>query len=489
MWYPSFRLLGGLRGRLALSYAVVVLLSVAGSAAFTTASLRGFMLDFIGEDLLTRANLIADDLRGPLSRADADAVKAHIARLDKLTSVRFLVLDRSGQPIAATVDPPPIEVQPTDARVRAALGGEQTVSTTVDRATPNERVQATVPVRGADGAVVGVIRASYTVAQVRAVTDQVFQTAVFGAALAGVAAALAGLVLAASVAHPVREVARAAVRLAGGRSPAPLPAPRGAPDEVRSLVASFNELAAQMAAFERARVEFASDVAHEVRSLGSAMRTAAEALEAGALRDDPRLGQRLVHGLVGHTRRLSRLADDLLGLARLEGGRLQLDLQELDVREPVASAVDELLAEAEERGVALNLELPDGPLAVRGDAVRLVQAIGNLIDNALKYAGDGGRIDVRVRRAEGAIDIAVEDSGPGISEEMRGRIFERYVRLDEQSTAGMGLGLAIASGIARAHDGHLRVEASATGGARFVLRIPGLRPRPSAGAPAAADVA
>ncbi len=478
MWYPSFRLLGGLRGRLALSYAVVVLLSVAGSAAFTTASLRGFMLDFIGEDLLTRANLIADDLRGPLSRADADAVKAHIARLDKLTSVRFLVLDRSGQPIAATVDPPPIEVQPTDARVRAALGGEQTVSTTVDRATPNERVQATVPVRGADGAVVGVIRASYTVAQVRAVTDQVFQTAVFGAALAGVAAALAGLVLAASVAHPVREVARAA-----------LPAPRGAPDEVRSLVASFNELAAQMAAFERARVEFASDVAHEVRSLGSAMRTAAEALEAGALRDDPRLGQRLVHGLVGHTRRLSRLADDLLGLARLEGGRLQLDLQELDVREPVASAVDELLAEAEERGVALNLELPDGPLAVRGDAVRLVQAIGNLIDNALKYAGDGGRVDVRVRRAEGAIDIAVEDSGPGISEEMRGRIFERYVRLDEQSTAGMGLGLAIASGIARAHDGHLRVEASATGGARFVLRIPGLRPRPSAGAPAAADVA
>jgi signal transduction histidine kinase len=476
MWYPSFRLLSGLRGRLALSYAIVVLLSVAGSAAYTTASLRGYMLDFIGEDLLTRAALIADDLRGPLSRADADAVKAHIARLDELTSVRFLVLDGSGRPIAATVNPPPIEVQAT-------------VSTTVDSATPNERVQATVPVRGADGAVIGVIRASFTVAQVRAVTDRVYQTAVFGAFLAGVMAALAGLALAASVAHPVREVARAAGRLAGGRSPVPIPAPRGAPNEVRSLVASFNELAAQMAAFERARVEFASDVAHEVRSLGSAMRTAAEALEAGALRDDPRLGQRLVHGLVGHTRRLSRLADDLLGLSRLEGGRLQLDLRELDVREPVSSAVDELLAEAEQRGVVLTLEVPDGPLAVRADAVRLVQAVGNLIDNALKYAGHGGRVDVRVRRAEGAIDIAVEDSGPGISEEMRGRIFERYVRLDERNTAGTGLGLAIASGIARAHDGHLRVEASATGGARFVLRIPAIGTLPSPGAPAAADVA
>jgi two-component system sensor histidine kinase MtrB len=95
-------------------------------------------------------------------------------------------------------------------------------------------------------------------------------------------------------------------------------------------VGAFNDLADQLWVHEQARREFASDVSHELHSLASAMQTAAEALERGASEANPALGQRLIGGLVGHTRRLSRLADDLLELARWEGGRLRVDAQDMD---------------------------------------------------------------------------------------------------------------------------------------------------------------
>src|SRR3978361_1774526 len=97
----------------------------------------------------------------------------------------------------------------------------------------------------------------------------------------------------------------------------------------------------KMGANEQARGEFASDVSHELHSLASAMQTAAEALERGAAESNPALGLRLVGGLVGHTRRLTRLADDLLELARWEGGRLRVDVQDMDLAEVVRGTLDE----------------------------------------------------------------------------------------------------------------------------------------------------
>src|SRR5262249_60964841 len=123
--------------------------------------------------------------------------------------------------------------------------------------------------------------------------------------------------------------------------PARLPEPRGSTDEIRALVQAFNSLADQLRVHEQARREFASDVSHELHSLASAMQTAAEALERGAAEANPALGQRLVGGLVGHTRRLVRLADDLLELARWGGGGLRIDGQGMDLAGPGRGGLDE----------------------------------------------------------------------------------------------------------------------------------------------------
>src|SRR5262249_11929459 len=161
--------------------------------------------------------------------------------------------------------------------------------------------------------------------------------------------------------------------------------------EVRALVRAFNDLARQLGEHEQARREFASDVSHELYSLAAAMQTAAEALDRGAAQADPELAGQLAAGLVGHTHRPSRLAGGLLELARLEGGRLSLDVDLVDLRDVVEAVQHEWLAEAKQRGVAIAAVLPPGALPVRGDAARLVQALGNLVENALKYAGTGGR--------------------------------------------------------------------------------------------------
>ena len=285
--------------------------------------------------------------------------------------------------------------------------------------------------------------------------------------------------------RPAGQVAQAALALASRRGfgpsaqdtfPAPLPEPRGSTDEIRSLVKAFNSLGDQLRVHEQARREFASDVSHELHSLASAMQTAAEALERGAIEANPALGQRLVLGLVGHTRRLVRLSDDLLELGRWEGGRLRIDVQEIDLAELVRGTIDEWTPEARRRGISLQARLPVGPLLLNGDPIRLAQALGNLVENALKYAGTDGwvRIDVGPELF-GSYELAVTDSGPGIPLDVLPHVFERYFRVEGRTSGGpggMGLGLAIARAIVLAHGGELTAESPRGGGARFVLRFP-----------------
>jgi signal transduction histidine kinase len=470
-------LFASLRSRLIVTYFAIVLVSVTAAAAYTTTALRGFILDLIARNLLSQAQLVADDVRVSLYRGDHRAVSERIGRADAMTAARVLVLDARGEPRGTTADPAPVELRPTDARIAAALAGRMTVSTSVDSATPNERVQATVPVFGPGDEVIGAVRASYTLEDVNGTMGHVNTATLVGAVGAAVAAGVVGLFLAGQVARPVRQVARAATALAtDGRGPR-LAELRSGPSEVRALVSAFDDLAERLAAFERARNEFASDISHELHSLASAMQTAAEALDRGAYAADPAVGALLVHGLVGHTRRLGRLAEDLRGLARLEGGRLALELEDVDLGELLRDVRNEWLAEADQRGITIVLHTPPGALPLRADGVRLVQAIGNLVENALKYAGSGGRVELLVgwNAVDGQYEVAVRDSGPGIPEEVRARVFERYFRIEGRVGAGaggMGLGLAIAYGIARAHGGDLSVESPPDGGARFVLRIP-----------------
>jgi two-component system sensor histidine kinase BaeS len=468
---------------LAITYAVLAVLGVALSAVYTANTVTQGLHDRVVLDLADEARLLAHDVSGPLSAGDIGAVDAYVARAETLTHVRLVIVGQSGDVLAVTRDWSTKE----QTTLAAALLGQTTVNT--DAASQPfggpEVVQVSVPVGMDDGTIVGALQCTYALDEIGPILNRLNVSSVLLGAGAVLVAALAGLYLATSVARPAGQVAQAALELASRRAfgpaaqdtfPAPLPEPRGSTDEIRSLVKAFNSLGDQLRVHEQARREFASDVSHELHSLASAMQTAAEALERGAIESSPALGQRLVLGLVGHTRRLVRLSDDLLELGRWEGGRLRIDVQEIDLAELVRGTLDEWTPEARRRGISLQARLPVGPLPLHGDPIRLAQALGNLVENALKYAGTDGWVRVDVGpELFGSYELAVTDSGPGIPLDVLPRVFERYFRVEGRASGGpggMGLGLAISRAIILAHGGELTAESPRGSGARFVLRLP-----------------
>ncbi|MCA1644049.1 MAG: HAMP domain-containing histidine kinase [Chloroflexi bacterium] len=486
-----------LRGRLATTYAILAVIGVAASALYTANAVRSGLHDRVVLDLADEARLIADQISAPLARGDIGAVEDYVERAETLTHARLLIVNPAGSSLAVTRGWTPTR---GDESLDEALQGRTSVNTdpSAQPFSGSELVRVSVPLLAPNGSLVGALQATYALDEVQAIRSRLNATSLLVGATAVLVAGLAGLLLATSVARPAGQVAQAALALANRRPtglpfgpqsatsfPAPLPAPRGSTQEIRALVQAFNSLADQLRVHEQARREFASDVSHELHSLASAMQTAAEALERGASEANPALGQRLVLGLVSHTRRLVRLADDLLELARWEGGRLRIDAQDMDLAELVRGTLDEWTPEARRSGISLQVRLPAGQLALSGDPIRLTQALGNLIENALKYAGSGGWVRVDVGPAlVGSYELAVTDSGPGIPLEVLPRVFERYFRVEGRASGGpggMGLGLAIARAIVLAHGGELTAESPRGSGARFVLRLP---VPPSAAGPA-----
>ena len=477
MHWPCWRNpVRSLRGQLATAFAGLALLAIFAGALYTGSTLRGLLLEDIAQDLDSEAHEIASAVAPPLAAGDAAAVAEYVSRVDPDTTVHIVVVDAQGSRVATT-DPAPEYAPAGRVSLREALAGRSLGPTPVEGGTGHELLQEALPITTSDGRIVGAIRASYNLDDVQYVLWRLNITTLIGAVGAAVLAAGLGFAFATSVTRPVQRVVRAARELAEGQHGPPLPMPRGGTDELRTMAQAFNSLVHQLAVHERARKEFASDVSHELHALASAMQTAADALERGAADQDPALGRRLVAGLVSHTRRLNRLADDLLQLARWEAGRLRIESADLDVADLVHGTVDEWAGEVQQSGVALQVSVPDSALPARGDRARLMQALGNLVENALKYAGVGGRVSVHVGVSadQRRYEISVADSGPGIPQDVLPRVFERYFRVEGRvggGRGGMGLGLAIARSIARAHGGDLVADSSPGEGARFVLRLP-----------------
>ncbi|HYW89411.1 MAG TPA: HAMP domain-containing sensor histidine kinase [Chloroflexota bacterium] len=475
-----------LRGRLTTTYALLALIGVAASALYTANTLRSGLRDRVGLDLADQARLLASDVSEPLAQGDHTAVEDYVGASATMTHVRFAVVDRGGTVVVTTDSSVPVDAF----TLRDALGGNarMVIEPGGQLIDGYDTVRVTVPVTVGEE-VVGALEATSTLDELQSIAGRLNATTLLVAIGATLVASVSGFLLATSVARPAGQVAQAALHLANRRPaglpfgpqttsafPARLPEPRGSTDEIRTLVKAFNSLADQLRVHEQARSEFASDVSHELHSLASAMQTAAEALELGAAQANPALAERLIGGLVGHTRRLSRLADDLLELARWEGGRLRVDAQDIDLAELVRGTLDEWTPEARRRGIALQVRLPVGPLPLYGDPIRLTQAFGNLVENALKYAGSNGWVRVDVAPPlMGSYELAVTDSGPGIPLDVLPRVFERYFRVEGRASGGpggMGLGLAIARAVVLAHGGELTAESPRGSGARFVLRLP-----------------
>jgi signal transduction histidine kinase len=224
---------------------------------------------------------------------------------------------------------------------------------------------------------------------------------------------------------------------------------------------------APVAMARRRQAEFTSDASHELRTPLSVIEA-----EVDLALSRPREGESYratIHRVGDEGRRLHRIVEDLLWLARSDEAHLVPDTNETcDLGEVAAAAERRFEPLASRSGVTLEFERPAGGATVRANAESIDRLVGVLVDNACKFAGPGGRVSVMVRVVAHRLVLTVDDSGPGIPVEERGVIFDRFHRTDS-SGGGTGLGLAIADAIINSTHAHCVVGESSLGGARFEI--------------------
>jgi two-component system phosphate regulon sensor histidine kinase PhoR len=226
---------------------------------------------------------------------------------------------------------------------------------------------------------------------------------------------------------------------------------------------------------QQIRTAFIDNLSHELRTPLSTVSLLAETLAREAETNDvpPRMRDRIAKIEV-ETGHLVQMVNELLDLARIEGGsRLDL-LDEIDLGRLAESSVERLRLFAERQGVTLAVVVEPGTPRIHGDEARLGQVIVNLVHNAVKFSPDGGEVRVIVGHTPDAVEVAVVDHGIGIAAADRDRVFERFYKADRARVrgGGTGLGLSIARNIVEGHGGRIRVESEEGRGSTFTFTIP-----------------
>lgn len=292
--------------------------------------------------------------------------------------------------------------------------------------------------------------------------------------LALLLAALLAYVLATAALRPVEAMRAEAAVISAAEPGRRLSLPPAA-DEVSRLGETLNAMLGRLeAALERER-SFVAEASHELRTPLALLQTELE-LALSRPRTATEL-ERVVRSASTETDRLVRLAEDLLVLARADGGRLPLLRTRVSVPDLFATVVRRYRLRAEQAGRALELDVPDD-LVVAADSLRLEQALGNLVENAFRHGG--GAVRLTALRAPGQVELHVQDDGPGFPPEFRSRAFERFGRAEHsRSGSGSGLGLPIVEVIAAAHGGTTGATNLPGGGAAVWLSIPDVGVDPS----------
>ncbi|MDQ3033055.1 MAG: HAMP domain-containing histidine kinase [Myxococcota bacterium] len=296
-----------------------------------------------------------------------------------------------------------------------------------------------------------------------------------GVALGAILTILIGLAIVAftlrrSVLRPIGDLRLAIDRYRTGEHHAPIQT--HGPAEIAELARAFEEMRLAVARQREDRLTFLASVAHDLRNPLSPLKQGVVLLAHDRSIAENSSAQRTLALLGRQIDRLNRMISDLLDSTRIEAGQLELDLAELDVREPVRDTVELYAIASSEHEVRLSM--PDQPLPVRADALRIEQVVSNLLSNAIKYSPRGGPVHVEVSVDGDDAVIAVHDRGIGIAPEDLGNVFAPFRRREaaREVAPGAGLGLSVVRRILEAHGGTIAVESTIGEGSTFRARLP-----------------
>jgi len=282
--------------------------------------------------------------------------------------------------------------------------------------------------------------------------------------------ALVGYFLARRALRPVEEIRRNAERISRANlsERVPLPSPR---DEIHDLARTFNEMLDRLEAAVDDLKNLAADAAHELRTPLANLRA-----EIDTAVQEPRTSEeheKVLMSVADEVARMTRIVSDLFTLARMDLRQHALEKRRIELRPLLEEARETWTAAADRRRIEIRLEGAAAP--IQGDASAVSRIFMNLVENAVKYNRDGGRITLSLEQTPDAVKVRVADTGIGIEPEHLPKLFRRFYRTDKarsRETGGAGLGLAIAKSFVEAHGGRIQVESAPEVGTTFTLTFP-----------------
>ncbi len=278
---------------------------------------------------------------------------------------------------------------------------------------------------------------------------------------------LSGSYFVGSIINPIKEVGRAARRIAMGDYRFRIK--RRYDDEIGELCDTINYMASEIDATERMKNDFISSVSHELRTPLTAIKGWSETMADGV--DDPELIKAGLTIIRSETERLTGMVEELLDFSRMQDGKMTLKPERVDVGAELEEVILLLREKATAEGITLNYVETDGLPFVIADPARLKQVFINIVDNAIKYSGRGGQVRVEAAQMGRRLQIVISDSGVGIKPEDLPKVKTRFFRADH-ARPGSGVGLAVADEIMRRHGGSLDIDSEYGKGTTVTLTLP-----------------
>lgn len=456
-----------IRARLTAWYAVLLAVIIVALGAFLVVRLRSDLQEAVDRDVRDGAEMIAFSYAMEGTEEFLEIAEKVLPRGGSAAQV----LDPEGRVLLSYGDNVAgRQMAPPGARADALAGRPRLLTVALGDGGQRFRAMALRAQRLGEPRVVVVAE---SLANVERSVNRVLVLLLFAGPAALGATALGGWWLARKALLPVERMTSEAEEIGIDRLHERVAVPR-ARDEIGHLAETLNAMLDRLEQGVRDKHRLIADASHELRTPLAVMRAELDVtLRAGELSPDAREVLESAREEVG---RMSRTVDNLLTLAEVDEGRLGLIPARLGLREAIEAAVRPLRPLAEAR--RLRLEVDGEACEAQADPQRLHQALTNFIENAIKYAHDGGRVNVTAWSSGDEVGVTVSDDGPGIPDEARTHIFDRFYRVDSarsRESGGSGLGLAICHEIVGAHGGRVWVDSEEGSGSAFSLALPRLR--------------
>lgn len=459
--------------------AVIMLVVIVGVYFFS----RNYYYSSVSRYLRSEASLIRGVLTRFYENSSSDyseEIRSTVEHFDKKALMELMAIDKNGNiAISSSGFSPDVEQEMPD--YTAALNSPDGIGEYVgslNRSSVSERYMAVSVLISNDNSDKN-YSAIRVMTSLEGVDTQLARLSLGTAALGAfvlILVLIIGLYFVRSIILPIRKMASSAKRLAKGDFSEHIDFKRD--DELGELCEAFNNMADELANSEKIKNDFISSVSHELRTPLTAIKGWSETIL------EMRSAETLIKGMrviTTETERLSSMVEELLDFSRIQNNRLMLQKDNTDILAELADAVLIYTERAAKNGIKINYHEPDGVAMIFGDKNRLRQVFLNIIDNAVKYTGNDGVINVEAVLKENSVEIRVSDNGCGISADDLPKVKNRFYKANN-TVRGSGIGLAVADELTGLHSGKLEIESEIGKGTTVTIILPTIQKKADEGA-------